>query len=672
MSLTPEIVADLKEKLGKKHVMFSYNWGVQNLVRTVYEYIESRDIPVWMDIKGGIHGNINAAMAEAVENAMVICPFMTEAYQKSESCELELNYAKDCQVQIVPCMVQKQATDGGRYKASGWLGVITAGKLWTDFRDAEDDPAKIAQQSDALLLEIASKLNVDTRGGFKPVKPPPQQAPIEPAPSKPAPPKSEQAAAPIPTGDSGTSSGILAVLVGNWSQYSGLLTCVSKGKSGVWGVNRNDDIYQQNGESWQSVPGKLVQISSGSEVWGVNRSDEIYRYKGNNAWQRISGALKNVDVSDQGRVWGVNNNQDIYRRTGDSWQHIDGKAIQVSVGKSGVWVVNTNHDIYYRAGTSGDKDTAGTNWVNISGKLKWISSGRNIVVGCNSNNDIFYRTGVSQDNPTGDSWVHVSGKLVQIDVHEDLTVGVNSSDHIYKSSVRHSDKNRDSPTVLVGNWSQYSGLLTCVSKGKSGVWGVNRNEDIYQQNGQSWQSVPGKLVQISSGSEVWGVNRSDEIYRYKGNNAWQRISGALKNVDVSDQGRVWGVNNNQDIYRRTGDSWQHIDGKAIQISVGKSGVWVVNTNHDIYYRAGTFGDKDTAGTNWVNISGKLKWISSGRNIVVGCNSNNDIFYRTGVSEDNPTGDSWVHVSGKLVQIDVHEDLTVGVNSSDHIYKSDVL
>ena len=45
-------------------------------------------------------GNINAAMAKGVENAMVICPFMTEAYQSSEACELELNYAKDRKVQV--------------------------------------------------------------------------------------------------------------------------------------------------------------------------------------------------------------------------------------------------------------------------------------------------------------------------------------------------------------------------------------------------------------------------------------------------------------------------------------------------------------------------------------------------------------------------------------------
>ena len=62
--------------------------------------------------------------------------------------------------QIVPCMVQEQSKDGGQYRASGWLGVITAGKLWTDFRGLEDDDGRIAAQTDALLLEIANKLNV--------------------------------------------------------------------------------------------------------------------------------------------------------------------------------------------------------------------------------------------------------------------------------------------------------------------------------------------------------------------------------------------------------------------------------------------------------------------------------------------------------------------------------
>lgn len=66
-------------------------------------------------------------------------------------------------------------------------------------------------------------------------------------------------------------------------------------------------------------------------------------------------------------------------------------------------------------------------------------------------------------------------------------------------------------------------------------------------------------------------------------------------MDVSDNGHVWGVNRGQDIYRWNGNGWQHIGGKAIQVTVGPSGVWVVNQGNDIFYRAGTFGDQNSAG-----------------------------------------------------------------------------
>ena len=55
-------------------------------------------------------------------------------------------------------MVQQRMENGSEYRASGWLGVITAGKLWLDFRGAEGDD--IAKKGDALLLEIANKLNL--------------------------------------------------------------------------------------------------------------------------------------------------------------------------------------------------------------------------------------------------------------------------------------------------------------------------------------------------------------------------------------------------------------------------------------------------------------------------------------------------------------------------------
>lgn len=67
-------------------------------------------------------------MAAGVEEAVVICPFMTPAYQASRSCKKELNYADSREVVIVPVML------ANNWEASEWLGLITAGLLWVDFR----------------------------------------------------------------------------------------------------------------------------------------------------------------------------------------------------------------------------------------------------------------------------------------------------------------------------------------------------------------------------------------------------------------------------------------------------------------------------------------------------------------------------------------------------------
>ena len=226
---------------------------------------------------------------------------------------------------------------------------------------------------------------------------------------------------------------------------------------------------------------------------------------------------------------------------------------------------------------------------------------------------------------------------------------------------------------ITAKWVRIPGGLTRISKGNSGVWGVNRHDHIYKlnSNGKSWTRINGGLVQVSSGASVWGVNRRGGIYKYLGNHRWQRIGGALTNVDVSNRDRVWGVNRAQNIYRWTGRSWQHISGKLIQISVGDSGVWGVNAGHNIYYRTGTFGDANTAGSGWKHVSGKLQWVASGTNLLVGVNRANDIYYRKGMTSQNPTGTGWVKVPGKLMQIDIHRDEVVGTNSVHHIYRSPV-
>lgn len=67
-------------------------------------------------------------IAAGVEEAVVICPFLTPEYQASRSCKKELSYADTREVIIVPVMLAKS------WEASEWLGLITAGLLWVDFR----------------------------------------------------------------------------------------------------------------------------------------------------------------------------------------------------------------------------------------------------------------------------------------------------------------------------------------------------------------------------------------------------------------------------------------------------------------------------------------------------------------------------------------------------------
>eukprot|EP00299_Pterocystis_sp_00344_P019513 c9671_g1_i1.p1 GENE.c9671_g1_i1~~c9671_g1_i1.p1 ORF type:complete len:656 (+),score=159.35 c9671_g1_i1:34-1968(+) len=74
-------------------VMFSYNWGIQSLVRAIYSNLSMRNVNGWFDIWGDMIGNVNEAMAFAIESSSVLMVFLTEAYQASPNCNMELHYS---------------------------------------------------------------------------------------------------------------------------------------------------------------------------------------------------------------------------------------------------------------------------------------------------------------------------------------------------------------------------------------------------------------------------------------------------------------------------------------------------------------------------------------------------------------------------------------------------
>ncbi|CAF4265604.1 unnamed protein product, partial [Rotaria sp. Silwood2] len=114
---------------GRKHVMLSYNSDSREIVSEVYDMLVEAGIPTWMDVKGGMGDKSNDSMAEAVEDAEVVCCFMTEKYQKSALCDKELTYADRLGKRIIPCLL----VDKHVWEPSGWLGLITSRLQYVNF-----------------------------------------------------------------------------------------------------------------------------------------------------------------------------------------------------------------------------------------------------------------------------------------------------------------------------------------------------------------------------------------------------------------------------------------------------------------------------------------------------------------------------------------------------------
>ena len=173
------------------------------------------------------------------------------------------------------------------------------------------------------------------------------------------------------------------------------------------------------------------------------------------------------------------------------------------------------------------------------------------------------------------------------------------------------------------------GRLRHISAGQAGVWGVNRNQNIYYRAKKRWLHVGGKLKQIDSGPRgiVCGVNKYDNIYcrlqvssRCRQGRRWVRVPGKLKYISCGDYGH-WGVNKANDIYFREGVSrsnpgglkWQKIPGKLKQIEAGQYGqVWGVNRLGRVYVRTGV-----TQQMPWGKGWKKVKTVKAWRRVTIG-------------------------------------------------------
>jgi len=92
-------------------------------------------------------------MAEAVEDSLAVCCFITPEYQESKCCKMELKYANDLNKPIIPCFL----TD---FQPRKWLGILTAGLIRYNFSgDVKDNVLNpLIHYIKRDILKVKSKL----------------------------------------------------------------------------------------------------------------------------------------------------------------------------------------------------------------------------------------------------------------------------------------------------------------------------------------------------------------------------------------------------------------------------------------------------------------------------------------------------------------------------------
>ncbi|XP_030849679.1 uncharacterized protein LOC115927667 [Strongylocentrotus purpuratus] len=145
------------------HIMLSYKWEHPSkaVMREFKMQLRKRGYKVWMD-EDHMMGDKIGAMADAVENADMIIACITRGYQDSQDCRTEASYAYECKKKIIPVKVSND------FKASGWLGGITAGKIYYIVQQAElvsEVLTSIIEKEFAVQKETVQNVNATPPAG---------------------------------------------------------------------------------------------------------------------------------------------------------------------------------------------------------------------------------------------------------------------------------------------------------------------------------------------------------------------------------------------------------------------------------------------------------------------------------------------------------------------------
>ena len=95
-------------------------------------------------------------MAKAVQNAAVVCCFLTPEYQMSPNCKSELEYARTLKTRIIPCILNDK--HGKKWTPSDWLGFVIAGLTYIHMPDHSE--SNIRSKAEELINRIRNHPSV--------------------------------------------------------------------------------------------------------------------------------------------------------------------------------------------------------------------------------------------------------------------------------------------------------------------------------------------------------------------------------------------------------------------------------------------------------------------------------------------------------------------------------
>ena len=131
--------------------MISYEWRTGlKYADKLFTELKKSGYTVWLD-RNEMKGNIFDKMANAVLKSKVIILLISEAYEKSENCKKEYNYANQLNKLIIPVKVEKYNPVEGRA-----LDLLIAGEMYYSLYKDFDSEVKL------MLTAIPDKLKQHT------------------------------------------------------------------------------------------------------------------------------------------------------------------------------------------------------------------------------------------------------------------------------------------------------------------------------------------------------------------------------------------------------------------------------------------------------------------------------------------------------------------------------